>query len=313
MESVAFEMYSLLLFNFTGVPMIRSLILTAAGLLFAAHAAANDNLLSDVRIDSVFASHSDSTRVTGQKSPQRVRDVEELSRLLSRAEFETESSGDRTVKVRKKLDRWTFDVFVTISEDERHIEITFALSTVKDAGQVDAEKLLALMEISRKQVSSQFSFSRTGKRIELVSQLDNDSVTAQILRDEINRLAVLAKENESVWRIGSEVPTGNVAETRGKTVPVETGNTLTGNWSAARSATEAFALRFNEDGTFVLVYVKSGKQTRSNGKFTQDGTSLALVGDRGLKLSGKLTVESQTRFQFQPNGSAALTFRKAAN
>ena len=296
------------LLRLTGMLMIRSLVFTTAGLLAAGSLAiADESLLSDVRIDSVFESESESSQTVRPKTV-RLRGIERLTELLRDADFEVTSSGSRTVKTRKKLGQWSFPVFVAISEDERQIEFTLALSTVKEGNQVDTEKLLTLMEANRGRDDSQFSFSRARKRIELFFALENDRITAQKLRDEINRLAVRAKENASVWKIGVAISPAGTDETK-KAADVGTGITLTGNWSSARSATEAFALRFNADRTFVLVYVNSGKQTRSTGKFTRTGQTLDLVGNDGSKLSGTLTGQSQK--QFQPTGSAALTFKKS--
>ena len=127
------------LLRLTGMLMIRSLVFTTAGLLAAGSLAiADESLLSDVRIDSVFESESESSQTVRPKTV-RLRGIERLTELLRDADFEVTSSGSRTVKTRKKLGQWSFPVFVAISEDERQIEFTLALSTVKEGNQVDTE------------------------------------------------------------------------------------------------------------------------------------------------------------------------------
>ena len=298
--------------------MIKSLIFTMAGLLVAVSpATAEDSLLSDVRIDSVYESATDSSRTLDRKRKQtvRVRGTERLSELLREAGFDVTSSENRMVKTTKKLDRWSFPVLVTITEDERSIGITLALSSDSDTSRMTTEMLLGLMEVNRIHAPSQFLYSKTRKRTELFCLLDNDGVTGQILRDEINRLAVLAKENETVWRI-AETPkpaTTPRKQVEKSTTPVATAPStiLTGSWSAARSDKEAFAIRFKSDGTFLLIYIKDSKQTRSSGKFTQDAQSLTLEGKGGLRLTGTFSSQSEQEFRFQPKNSTALTFRKA--
>lgn len=298
--------------------MFKSLIFTIAGLSVAIPVTlADDSLLSDVRIDSVYESETDSSGSSERKQKQtvRVRTTEKLSELLRDAGFEVKSSKNQIVKTTKKLDRWSFPVLVTITEDEQNLGLTLALSSVSDIGLMTTEKLLDLMEANRKHAPSQFLFSKTRKRTELFCLLKNDGVTAQSLRDEINRMAVLAKENEAIWRIGDNAKTAATpqepSEKSSDTGTTAPGSALTGNWSAARSSKEAFAIRFEADGTFQLIYIKDGKQTRSSGKFTQDAQSLTLEGKDGLRLTGSFSLQSEKQFQFQPRNSTQLTFRKA--
>lgn len=291
--------------------MARFLLLSIAILTaMIPSAMADDSLLSDVRIDSVYGSGSQSAKNASPKTV-RVRNSGRIRELLSDAGFEPADSNDRAVKITKKLDPWSFPVFVSISEDERHLEVTLALSVVKDADSVKTETLLGLMDINRKYAPAQFLFNRTKRRTELFARLNNDGITAQSLRDEINRLAVLAKENETFWNLGGAATPDGISEKPKKSAANATDAPLTGTWSAARSGKEAFALRFGADGKFVLVYIKDGKQTRSNGQFEMKDATLVLAGEKGLRLTGTLQRTSDSQFRFQPKNSTALTFRKS--
>jgi hypothetical protein len=88
---------------------------------------------------------------------------------------------------------------------------------------------------------------------------------------------------------------------------------LVGKWSAVRSAKEAFALQLNTDGSFVLVYVKDGKQSRSTGKYALSDGLLTLTTSDGSKFSGSLGNVSARSFEFIPQSAASkLTFQRAS-
>ena len=72
-------------------------------------------------------------------------------------------------------------------------------------------------------------------------------------------------------------------------------------------------MQLKADGTFVLVHVNQGKQTRSSGKFTLSGQLLTLAGTDGSKLAGNIGGVSGQEFQFQPTGGkgSSLTFKKS--
>jgi uncharacterized protein (TIGR03066 family) len=91
-------------------------------------------------------------------------------------------------------------------------------------------------------------------------------------------------------------------------------NSFVGKWSAARSASEAFAMQLNQDGTFVLVYVKDGKQSKSTGKFAASGSQLTLTTSEGGKFAGQLSNQTAKSFDFTPAGGKAskLTFQRAS-
>ena len=310
------SLISNLAFHSTGAAMTRlfiRIVVTVAGVVAGILTAnADDSLLSDVSIDSVYKSAGKISTETAV-SPVRVYGLKQLAELLRDAGFDVKSAENNVVETTKPLDSWTFPVLVTISDDERQLGITLALSSIESGEQVKAEELLAMMEANLRHAPTQFLFNRTRQRTELYFLLENDRITARLLRDEINRLAVLAKENESVWELGISAKTKPKAADPKKTVPQTPAGSLTGSWSSARSAKEAFAIRFNADDSFVLVYINDGRQTRSEGKFRQDGTSLDLEGKDGKTLSGTFQWQSEKQFLFQPKNGAALTFKRAAN
>ena len=310
-----------------------------------------DSLFSSVRASTAFdndiAANGGNSVAFGAK---RLTTTDELVHTLQEANFEAAAGGTRAVATKKQLDSWMFPVLVMLSEDEQDVSIVLGLRAVSDSQKVPATRLLQLLESNEKSGRTSFAFNRERNRIELFSLIKNSGVNAESLRDEINRLVILARDTESLWNLeesaggaaltqaananggATKVP---VAPAQAAPAPVATAptattpqpatlpapssqissNSLQGRWSASRSATEAFALQFNAEGTFVLVRVSSGKQSRSTGKFTLQNSQLTLETSDGSRLPGKVTLVSASEFRLEQQITGAtgtpLMFRKA--
>ena len=314
--------------------MRKSLAITSLCLIAAvtslAQADEND-LFSSVRTESVF---EPSTGAPTAPAPARranplpelevkISNSGELARKLRLAGLQVEEdSENRMVSTKTKLGQWTFPVLIVISEDGNQLMIALLLSSASSEDQIPKDKLLELLQANRKYAPSSFGYSSKRKRTELYHMLKNQVISGQKLRDEIDRLATIASETASLWSFGTKSQTpASKSQTPGTelaTTPTESPKTtpsLAGKWVATRSANEAFAIKLNADGTFLLVYVNKGKQTRSNGKFSRNGQQLTLEGSGGVRLSGTVSGQTEKEFQFLPANSAAgtanLVFKRA--
>ena len=310
-----------------------------------------DSLFSSVRASTAFdndiAANGGNSVAVGAK---RLTTTDDLVHTLQEANFEAVAGGTRVAATKKQLDSWMFPVLVTLSEDEQDVSIVLGLRAVSDSQKVPATRLLQLLESNEKSGRTSFAFNRERNRIELFSLIQNSGVNAQSLRDEINRLVILARDTESLWNLeesaggaaltqaatknggatkvliapvaaspapAATAPTATTPQTASPAAasPQPASNSVQGRWSASRSATEAFAISLNADGTFVLVSVINGKQTRSTGKFTLQNSQLTLETSDGSRLLGKVTLVSTSEFRFEQQTTGAtgtaLTFRKA--
>jgi hypothetical protein len=324
-------------------------------------------LYSDVRAGVVFATSIDDSSAAGDLSRvRRLTSTEQVEQLLKDAGFESLRIDGRTVVTTRTLEPWVFPVSVGVAEDEKTLNLVIGLASIKDAKTISSDKLLALLEASKKHAPSQFVFNSDRKRIELFGQIRNENLQSQTLRDEISRLVILAKDSEALWRsdaaqdaasrnsvLESDVairstsvapttavrptesvsvvqpatpgsstasipptnPTSTSTAAAAPTVALTSTAQLLGRWSGSRSSTEAFAILFDAQGKFVLVSIQNGKQTRSSGTFGLNETVLTLTGSDGLKLTGTVSLKSESEFDFLPqtNGATAvaLNFRKA--
>jgi len=308
-----------------------------------------DSLFSAVDAAAAFENDSDIAKdgpVSGSVRENRLISTNDLLRTLREANFEGSAVGTRAVATKKQFGSWQFPVLVTLSENELDVTIVLGLRRVSDLQKVPATRLLQLLETNEKSGRTSFAFNRDRNRLELFSLVGNSGITGQTLRDQINRLAILARDTELLWNL--EETAGGASENSSEaansgatkvvkpsvapspvnmvqstapvtqTLPVTAAvspNSLHGRWSASRSATDAFAILLKTDNTFVLVSVSGGKQARSTGKFTLLSNQLTFEGSDGSRLGGTVTLVSGSEFRFEPQStvarSEALTFRKA--
>lgn len=296
---------------------------------------AADGLFSDVPINSVFIKPGTAapTAPPAPSSPPQpgtpvphpgaapAGQGSALAAAVRAAGFEAKEINERTVQTKVQLDKWQFPILVTATADKEEVVLTLLLSVVKDEKQLPASKLLELLNASREHAPAYFAYSRERKRIELYRTLETSSPAAEQLKNEVNRLAQIAKTTESLWNL--TVQEAPVAQARQPatppattpSAPVASGSaSLVGKWSAARSDKQAFALLLSSEGRYTLVHVKQGKQTKSSGNFALSGEQLTLTGSDGVKLVGKVGIQSQQQFTFAPQGgnAAPLTFKRAS-
>src|SRR5690606_21942751 len=100
-----------------------------------------------------------------------------------------------------KIERgdWTFPALVMLSENQKELWLVLLLSSIKDEKQVPAGRLLQLMSATREYAPAYFAYSEKRKRTELYRVFENSQLTAERLREELNRLTEIALETESLW------------------------------------------------------------------------------------------------------------------
>jgi len=274
--------------------------------------AAERDLFSNVRADSVFVpSNGAAAASPAQKATDsRISDGARLAQLLEVAGLNATRDGSRAVVSKTTVAGRAVPVQATISEDQNNVSIALLLSVAGSSESVTTEKLLAMLEANRKHAPVSFAYQADQKRFEIGQTLLNRNIGSNELRRAVDQLVQVAGETKSLWQI--EAPAANNASSdqaeRNASTP-----SLVGKWSAARSKTEAFAVQFNGDNTFVLVYVNGGRQTRSNGKYSVSSSKLTLEGKDGFRLAGSINSPSNSEFRFVPENSTStgLTFKRA--
>ena len=307
--------------------MFKSLnILATAAIvsLSSVSIAGEDDLFSDFSARSVFSDTAEPSSGGSRNSSasKRITNAEDLRELLKAGGFEAKAVGSRTATSEKKLEPWTFPMLAVLSEDETTVTVVLGLASIKDVSkELNTDKLLKMMNISQNNAPMMFVYNADRERTEVSITMPNLKVTGQMLREQINNMAVIAKNNADMWKNeqqSTETRTSANPQTsttpaapQEPTTPGVPTTSLQGKWTAARSQKEAFGVEFKTDGTFSLVYINNGQQSKSAGQFTIQAGFLKLNGNDGMKLEGKLTMTSATEFRFEPANSTAMTFKKA--
>jgi hypothetical protein len=310
-----------------------------------------DDLFSRVQINSVFSQTGGTANSpnNGQLPPegaerrQKVLNIGQLVDLLRDGGLTGQADGDTSVALELPHARGPFPVVIGLSEDREQLVVLMLLSQLDAQQTLSTERLLGLLAANKEHRPVMFSYSDGRKRIELVLSLTNQEISGRLLRDELQRLAAIADSTASLWEIApasgaiaaqpapqaaapqataplAAAPSATAAAPRQVPAAAPTQVTaaaaagLVGRWSAARTASEAFAILLNNDGTFTLVYVKDGKQSQSKGQYSIASGQLVLTTAEGAKFSGNLTNVTSKSFDFNPSGSTAgkLTFQRAS-
>jgi uncharacterized protein (TIGR03066 family) len=257
----------------------------------------------------------------GQKAMSLNRVIE----LLREANLEAVAEGENAATLQLPHSRFTFPVAISLDQDREKVRLELLLTDLNSKS-LSPERLMGLLASNLEIQPAFFTFSDKRKRMELVGSVAFGQANAQSLRDELSRLSGIAEGTASLWESTDAAPTsggtnlaaatgGNVAASPPAPAPrINTNGNLVGKWSASRSQTEAFAMQLNTDGSFVLVFVKDGKQSKSSGKFTLGGNLLTLTTSDGGKFSGEIGNVNARSFEFTPQGGRAskLTFQKAS-
>jgi len=191
--------------------------------------AQENSLFSSVRASAAFTEVAAGSQQSTQSSVSgRLTSASDLIDWLQTAGFTTSQSGDRAILTFKQLDFWRFPVLVTISDDEQNLFVVMGLRNITDAQRLPTAKLLSLLEANQKAVRASFVFSAERRRIELQTVLANGTEKHREIRDEINRMAILARDLEVIW---------NLEEAQGGASP----SVATASETQAFKATTAFS------------------------------------------------------------------------
>ena len=262
--------------------------------------AQEQDLFSSIRSGEVFATRPEKTEVkTG-----RITTIDDLINRLNQTGFRPNAAGSRKLRLQKSLDSFTFPVLVSLSPDESSVTIVMGLRTVAQREELDSATLLRMLEVSQKHAPFGMAWNRERSRLESYVVLRNERLTGERLRDTINRMAVIASENRSLWF--QNTPTKSTQPTHRST------ESLVGKWVATRSRSEAFAIEFQADNHFTLVYVNGESQTRSEGTWAVAGSQLTLNGT-GLPLRGRLESRAGSAFEFTTENGRTLIFARVDN
>lgn len=306
--------------------MRKSFAVIALLLFAAAPKAFGDDLFSEVTIDSVYSTSGRASAAkpnTPSGGGRPLGGVESLAGTLLGAGYSSKRVTDNVVAITVRRGELSLPVLVSVSGDGQKLWLGMMLSKIADEKTLPTDKLLKLLEANRQHGPASFVYSRNRGRIELHLALDNRGISSGVLKTKLDELIEVAAKTVDLWNLG-ETPTAaeeSTEPTTGEEVateapaaaPAPEAASLAGTWIATRSETEAFALKINADGSFLLAYVKDKQSSKSQGKASFNGQILVLKGNDGTNLTGTVKLNGEA-FTFTPTGaksSQSFNFKKA--
>jgi hypothetical protein len=298
----------------------------AASCATTAMGRANDDLFSEVAMESVFATPT-ATSEKSVASPSTVKQIDRitgtsgLTQILKTAGF-SPTAKDGKVQFRLQEGGWAFPTVVRVDVERDRLVCQLALIELNRTAEIDQAKLLGLLSVDDPSRGAFFAFDRAEEMLLLRASLSNRSVVASEIARELKQLATIAGEKSELW--SNLIRSGKTPSPKSQPEPTRnqlTQNKLTqngstqnppaakpprtnasgrpngskvsllGRFSASLSATEAFAIQISDNNRFQLAHVKAGKSTVSKGTLVRNGDRVSLRGDDGTTLN--CVVQSQ--------------------
>lgn len=259
--------------------------LTAAGT--SVHA---DDLFSTNGLGSVFATPDEQPA-----AEPKVLEPSELGGFLRAAGYQVKDAGDNIFTMDYKRDDWTFPMAFTISPNGENFWIVMFLRSNQDKTTLSMDRLLGLMAANNTYGPAHFTYNPETKQLNLNRPLSNRGLTIQELQEKLNQVVAVAIETSDLWAGNT-----NTQQTRANGQDDPNSN-IVGKWLAVQTDLAVIGLRFNADGTFLLIHEQKGSKTQYEGRYSFAGNVLRLASNDGNRLEGPFSWSADGGFQFQPN------------
>lgn len=316
-------------------------ILVAISGLVATQADAEDRLAGDlfsaITMSDTTNSKSDHNHQSA-KQQDEVLGVISLSKIFTREKIQYEVQST-TVLVRvadlSPNDTGTTNLGklqLSVNAESQRIDVMLPLSAATKNKAAEGKELMSLL-VRLSNVSG-VHLTATEQAIALHTSLSNQDVTLQDLQTAAERLIAAAKKAQpNSTAIGSDQatagsvvaaaaqpakavqPVGSTPEASKAAATTTKLASVVGTWSAKTSATDAWAIRFNADASFVMVHTRSGKNSVSRGNYTFDSNQLVVSETAGVSLKGQVNRISEKSFAWKLQNDSGqtlitLTFKK---
>jgi uncharacterized protein (TIGR03067 family) len=177
--------------------------------------------------------------------PPTAAGTEALGKFLRDIGFEPKALSPDVFQVTVERERWPVHVMLSLSTDGRRIWLESKFAPIEEPDKVSPLAWKRLLEANEKIGPAHFAFDKADKRIHLYKSFDNQALTPDRLRGELDLFDTTVRKTQDYWRgenfkpvIGSTDPPVATPATTVKTdVPVlpvsrEIGDTekLAGDW-----------------------------------------------------------------------------------
>lgn len=174
--------------------------------------------------------------------PPAAAGTETIGRFIRELGYEPKALSPDVYQVTVERDRWPVHVMLSLSTDGRRIWLESKFAPIDEPDRVSPAAWKRLLEANEKIGPAHFAFDPADRRIHLYKSFDNQALTPDRLRRELDHFDTTVRKTQDYWRGDNFKPvigsTEAVAAPKaGKDIPAvpvsrETGDPdrLAGNW-----------------------------------------------------------------------------------
>jgi uncharacterized protein (TIGR03067 family) len=138
--------------------------------------------------------------------------TETLGKLLRELAYEPKALSPDVFQISVERDRWPVYVMLSLSTDGRRIWLESKFAPVEDPDRVPSTAWKRLLEANEKIGPAHFSFDQGDRRVHLYKSFDNQSLTAERLKREIDQFDATVRKTQDYWRGENFKPSLPLAE-----------------------------------------------------------------------------------------------------
>jgi uncharacterized protein (TIGR03067 family) len=126
--------------------------------------------------------------------------TETLGRFLRDLAYEPKALSPDVFQITVERDRWPVHVMLSLSTDGRRIWLESKFAPIEDPDRVPASAWKRLMEANEKIGPAHFAFDPADKRVHLYKSFDNQGLSAERLKQEIEHFDTTVRKTQDYWR-----------------------------------------------------------------------------------------------------------------
>jgi uncharacterized protein (TIGR03067 family) len=132
--------------------------------------------------------------------PPAAAGTEVVGRLLRELGYDPRPLSPDVLQVTVERDRWPVHVMLSLSTDGRRIWLESKFAPIEDPDKVPPTAWKRLLEANEKVGPAHFAFDKGDRRVHLYKSFDNQALTVDRLRREIEHFDTTVRKTQDYWR-----------------------------------------------------------------------------------------------------------------
>ena len=126
--------------------------------------------------------------------------TETVTRMLRELGFEPKALAPDVLQVTVERDRWPVHVMLSLSTDGRRVWLESKFAPIEDPEKVPPIAWKRLLEANEKIGPAHFAFDKNDRRVHLYKSFDNQALTVDRLRRELDHFDTTVRKTQDYWR-----------------------------------------------------------------------------------------------------------------